>query len=151
MKELLYNGKPMDPTPTAGTIQGFASDLVDGETVLVQLEPGDATHYALLIAPCWAHPSLVYGLGRLGIPARSVGEYLFVAKVGDQESIGNFVHNRLPVLPFDVEPLSKNGWSWEFLSWWLTQLWEAINGIQASDPRFAKTVDAAVERPARLG
>lgn len=123
--ELLYHGKAMNPVPSNGLISGFADSLHNKEAVVVKLEPGDATHYALLIVPCWTE-QIRHDLGRYGIPAKQAEEYLFVSKLGDQESTGCFIHNHLPTLEFGVEPLSNNKWSQLVLAWWLTQLWEAI-------------------------
>lgn len=122
MRPLDYNGRPMRAAPINGTLTQLAAMLRDGQPVVAELEPGDATYYALLITPCDALYVAPF-LGRQGVPPREAYRWLHVAKLGDGQA---FVRLDGEVLAYDLTGLTRNGWGQEFLAWWLNALREAL-------------------------
>lgn len=127
MTELEYRpGKLMALEPINVTMAAVIRTLRLGEPIVVILEPGDATRYTLLLVPL-RHNVSPYLQG-FGIQPWEANNYLFVSKLSTDECPGTWV----PFGPgqrvgtHDVTELSSNDWSQRFLSWWLTNLNEAL-------------------------
>jgi len=118
----------MRADPVNRSLVTVAAMLRGGTPTVALLEPGDHTHYGLLLTPAWA-PGVDGALDRAGVPPG--GRYLLVTRLGD-EVRSAWLHEG--VLPFDLEPLSHNGWTQELLAWWLNGLWEAIARVEVAAP-----------------
>lgn len=122
-QELLYGTKPMIPQPINISLSQTAAQLAMGNPVVVKLEPGDATHYCLLIVPAWA--DYVAGeLGRYGIRPHTAIEYLIATQLHDQWGAAFYSHC-LGTESYDL-PKIENEWTREIFSWWFRHLWQAI-------------------------
>ena len=125
--ELRYpvSGKPMVAEPINVPLQRLAALLREGQTVVAELEPGDATYYNLLIVPCWADTVHRY-LESFGIPPGSASNYLLVVKLEQECSRAAWILTDGAVGRHDTVPLTNNPWSQELLAWWLSHLVEAM-------------------------
>ena len=125
MTELLYNSKAMKVEPINISMQDAAAILRGGGPVVVELEPGDGTYYALMLVPLYSS-NIAESLGRYGIQPAEAHHYLFVAKL---ESDGcDFIPIHANLGPYHFDELTGNDWSKQFLGWWFTELVEALNG-----------------------
>lgn len=119
MTELAYHGRAMKLTPTRilclqahGPLDGdeppdvnILGLLADDYTVFVELQPGDGTRYGLLLSG----PSSRFTVMRVG----GYGTGAISVVRGE------------PVTSAMCEPLCPfNGWTQEFLAWWLSALCE---------------------------
>lgn len=125
--DLIYPGfqNEMDPEPVNISLSETATALIAGETVLVVLEPGDATRYNLCVVPCWAQFVGVDALASCGISDPS--DYLLVTKFDSTE--GNSWFARHLSFEADVAPGIKNRWSRTLLAWWTRRLWREIRTV----------------------
>lgn len=123
MSELLYGNKPMDPKPINGSLESVCRCLRRGETVVVKLEPGDATHYCLLIVPAWAEDVAAH-LGRYGIREHSAVEYLIVTQLDDAggQAFYAFAHG---MEGCDMRHI-RNSWTQQIFTWWFDLLWTKL-------------------------
>ena len=103
-----------------------------GDGVL-QLEPGDGTHYALLLTPC-DRPRIAPFLGRWGIPLDDAADWYHVAKLGEGHG---FVAANREVGPYDFEELARNDWSRVFFAWWFNELRAARSTVASYYERVA--------------
>lgn len=94
IEPLLYNGRPMAIEPHNMALAMVAGCLKDGQSVMVQLEPGDGTHYGILITPAWAD---------------SVAPDMFYAFKGGTDV-------------WDI-PSIKHHWTRQVFAWWFSILW----------------------------
>lgn len=105
---LLYHGRPMkDVTVFGKSPKEVAEQIKTGFPIRVELEPGDGTNYRLIIM---IDPSMVEVLV-------IVYEQRFSA---DVLSFNN-------LQPYDLDKLSDNQWTCEFLSWWLNKVVEYLH------------------------
>jgi hypothetical protein len=115
----------MDPEPTAGgNLRSVAVELVQGDACAVRLEPGDATQYELLIAPCWGRTI------RPALTGVSTGhEYLIVAvlNLGGGAAI---IHQWIWQGDLASKLKLTNEWSAALIHWWLTLLWHEIGAVR---------------------
>ena len=118
---LAYNERPMSPDPINIDVEDVVDALTDGRPVSVELEPGDATYYNLIIVPCWA-PVVRRSLGRYGVPRADATEYLLVTYLRGDDSPTFFAMSHVNALDVPV----KNPWSAGLVAWWLRGLWRAI-------------------------
>ncbi len=121
-----YHGRLMEFAPTNVTGLGVIQSLHRKIPQVVVLEPGDATRYILLMVPLGAN--IAPYLDDYGIPSWEANSYLFVSKLSGEECLGTWI----PFGPgrvvdtHNVEPLSSNEWSRQFLAWWFTSLYEVL-------------------------
>ena len=128
MEPLFHGTRQMGREPIGPTsVREYAQLIVDGQTVAIELEPGDATYYCLIIVPAWTE-GLLGRLDRYGIPRHACMDYLFVTRV-DDDGGKTFIFNRFNSGEHTLEDHIKNPWSQRLLSWWLRGLWEDINDI----------------------
>lgn len=120
---LMYGTREMQPDPINTTFGEIVERLAHGHPVIVELEPGDATYYSLLIVPAWAAYVATH-LGRFGIPADQAHRYLIGTRMTDQE--GQAFYATEHVGPWDIDSVD-NEWSRELIAWWLRILWEHLN------------------------
>lgn len=131
---LEYHGREMKVEPTNMRLADVVQRLDgDGLPVVVNLEPGDATRYVLLLTPCWS-TWMQNELGCFGIP--SDDSWMLVTKV-DQS--GPMASVWIPLEGgelglWNVEKLSnKNKWTATILRWWLEELRLAIIELREQD------------------
>ena len=122
---LLYNGKPMDCEPVNRSLEDTALTLRYGNTIVAELEPGDATYYVLCIVPCWGN-HVAEHLGQFGVQASQSGNYLLVTYLDNSGGQTAWIPIDGKVMPHHTEPLSDNPWSQELFAWWLNQLNAAV-------------------------
>lgn len=122
MTDLTYNGKPMTFDPINMDVERMIQLLHQGTPQVVNLEPGDATRYDLLLLPLNLDVGLY--LGNHGIEPHTYGGYLFVSWLSDEVCPGTWVPFSVDMMVdvWDVAGLSNNGWSRQLLAWWLTSL-----------------------------
>ena len=126
MEGLTYGLKTMQVEPANVTMSEVAGQLSKRLSVVVHLEPGDGTHYGLLLVP--AHSAtLLYGFGRWGVPPNSADRYLIAIKLEQRHMHGCWLLWRETTEPHHVAPLTENEWSREFLAWWFNQLREEMD------------------------
>lgn len=116
------DGKKMNPDPINIDMDVLVERLDNGVSTIVQLEPGDATYYSLLIVPVWSS-SVAANLGRFGIPLDNSHNYLIVAKLGSCGGTVGFVplaDGKLDTHHF--ADFIENGWSQVLLAWWFNIL-----------------------------
>ncbi len=121
---LKYGNREMVAEPINVPLSVVADLLRRGLPVSVELEPGDATYYHLLIVPASA-PYVEPFLGRYGIPVDRATDFLIVTKLTDQE--GRAFYATADVGPWDLHGI-ENEWTRELLVWWLRRLWSVIRG-----------------------
>lgn len=121
MEQLNYMGQAMNPEPDNIRLSVIADALREGRSVVVVLEPGDATKYRLLLTPCWAL-GVCYELGDIGIPPQNSHDYLLVTKFDGHSGDAFFAY--ADVQHFDISV--SNEWSCELLAWWLRILWKQL-------------------------
>lgn len=121
MKTLEYNGRPMRWDPINVSPERIQACLDVDEPVVVQLEPGDATRYTLMLVPSPVMP----WLRGFGIPETEADLWLLVVKLASDGRRDGWAW--VPWRPgaevgtHDVAELDQNEWSQELLSWWLTE------------------------------
>lgn len=126
---LIYpgTGRTMDLVPKNITMEACGALLRRSLPVVVQLEPGDATHYALLLTPCWS-PGLQQALGRYGIPIGEASRYLLVTQLidgdGQQPTIWWLWEHPQAFL---LEDLARNPWTQQIVLAFLIRLGEELN------------------------
>jgi hypothetical protein len=124
---LMYpvTGKVMRLTPINWDgMEHLIIQLERGQSCVVQLEPGDATHYCLLLTPCWAM-GVRQELGRFGIPVESATNYMLVTALTDEGSDGS-TWITPHVMEYQVAKLSPNPWSQLIYLTFLQNLWWEI-------------------------
>lgn len=124
--ELKYNplgSAVMNPEPVNDNIDHLVMQARCGETVLVQLEPGDATVYYLLIVPAWGDGTRE-NLGQFGIPAEHADEYLIVTYLKQDGGQTFYATDRIGV--YDLEML-PNTWTRTVFAWWLHGFFKLVN------------------------
>lgn len=125
MQSLEYQGKQMKLEAENAPLRHLARVVARGYPVIIELEPGDATHYHLLVVPAWA-ASVREHLGRFGIPVDRCWDYLIVTQLYDD--VGNTFY--VPAWiegQHDIESRAvTNDWSRVFLSWWLQHFWHIV-------------------------
>lgn len=139
-RALVYHGKEMDPGGLDFSVSDVAEMLERALPVVVRLEPGDGTHYSLLLVPSWGDG--VRGtLGRIGIPS---GQhcYLFVARIEGDFTPGVWIDLRHPSGNWlDLERLAQNPWSIAIYRWWLDFLAGEL-GFRGLTPLQESAMDA---------
>ena len=120
---LIYpnTGKPMLREPRNVDWAQLVSRTQTGLATFVELEPGDATYYALLIAPVPRTELRRFGLGSIN--------WWFVAQLDDEGARGSaWVRTDMSrVDAITIATLSSNQWSRILLAWWLTELVRAVH------------------------
>ena len=119
---LHYGNREMVSEPINLPLSVVADLLRQGLPVSVELEPGDATYYHLLIVPAWATYVAPF-LGRYGIPRDRATDYLIVTRLTDQEGLAFYATAN--VGDWDL-PGIENEWTRDLLVWWLRHLWQLI-------------------------
>lgn len=127
MRELRYhNNKLMNPEPINRKFCSVSTVLKDEHPLVVQLEPGDGTHYSLLITPA-AHPYIQHSLGRWGIPDDIAQDYLLVTKLDQMGPMASiWINVKTEIGVWQTAKLSPNEWSQELLAWWLNLVCEDL-------------------------
>lgn len=120
---ILEGGSAMDPEPVNVGFDFLVQGLNTGRPMVAQLEPGDGTHYCLLIVPAWAD-SVAAHLGRYGIMQSRAGDYLIVTKLNDADGETCYACAD-GVGTWDLGGI-KNPWTKELLAWWLDLLWAEV-------------------------
>ena len=122
IEPLVYGaGKAMAVEPVNTTMVDLANNLSHGVPQVANLEPGDATHYSLLLVP--AHlATLRNHFGRWGVPADRAHDYLIAIKMDDLQMLGCWIPKFEPTDVHHVAPLTGNEWSQAFLVWWFRHL-----------------------------
>jgi hypothetical protein len=121
--ELLYHGKKMNPQPVNTSFYLIVAALRQGDPVVAKLEPGDGTHYALLIVPAWAD-GVASHLGRYGIRPSTSASYLIVTQLNDHGGDSFYAFSE-GTETWDMQSI-KNEWTREVFAWWFRILWSAI-------------------------
>lgn len=118
-----YNGKLMAAEPINISLGMVATRLRQGDPVIAQLEPGDATHYCLLIVPAWAD-EIRRHLGRYGIRENTAKDYLIVTQLDDAggQAFYAYAHGMEGA---DMRHI-RNGWTVQLFVWWFTLLWAEL-------------------------
>jgi hypothetical protein len=118
-----YHGKIMNPEPVNLSLFEIAARLVKQEPVIAKLEPGDGTHYCLLIVPCWAN--YVYEqLGRYGIRPNTANGYLIITQLNDTGGHA-FYSFYQGTEEWDMKYI-EDAWTRQVFSWWCARLWAEI-------------------------
>ncbi len=126
---LRYGAKVMEPEPRNDSLAEVAAILAHGgQSVIVELEPGDGTYYNLLLVPAWAAYVQPH-LGRYGIQPAEAHRFLIVTKLTDQE--GSAFYATRDVGEWDLHGI-ENEWSRTLLVWWLRILWQHIGEARGS-------------------
>jgi hypothetical protein len=134
METLDYYGKPMKWEPINTETDSLLDMLHDLEPVVVKLEPGDASHYALLLVPCGAS-GVAGNLGRFGVPAADAERYCIAVRLDDKKGEQSFIRLEAACGTWDTDALSRgNPWTAELLAWWFRGLQEKIEERQAALP-----------------
>lgn len=124
VEPLLFNDTPMELEPTNITMSDVVRFLKSEMPCVVDLQPGDATRYQLLLVPCGSRYVRLF-LGVVGIPPESAGNYLFVAKING--ALGQtFINTTHEPNESDFEDMGGNTWTMTFLAWWFANLNEAL-------------------------
>ena len=127
IEPLFYNGnKEMSATPINCSTELIATQLKNEQPMVAQLEPGDGTHYSLLIIPP-NMATLAHQFGRYGVPPDATTKFLIVIKLDDSDMRGTWLPMTEPAETWHTQYLSDNVWSQRFLAWWLQHLQEAID------------------------
>lgn len=121
--ELLYHGKAMSAEPENMPLAAIVDALHHGNPVIAKLEPGDGTHYALLIVPAWLN-GVAEHLGRYGIRPTTAASYLIVTQLNDHGGHA-FYAFRDGVETWDMQDI-ENGWTREVFAWWFSILWKEL-------------------------
>lgn len=122
-----YHGKTLIVEPINMPLSDIGARLRGGHTVVAQLEPGDGTHYCLLIVPAWSEYVMDH-LGRYGIRPSTANEYLLITQLNDTG--GSLFYAFAPgAETWDMHGI-KNEWTREVFRWFTTHLWEAIQHAQ---------------------
>lgn len=125
-RDLTYRGgKPLAVEPINTTRESVVRRLRDGVSVCVQLEPGDGTHYGLMLTPLGT-PDVMGGLGRLGIPPLDALGYLWCTDVVNKRGCPVRFPSPWVLGPHDFEDMSNNKWSQVLLAWWFNRLREVV-------------------------
>lgn len=129
---LLYGSKQMDPKPLNLPLEDIVLALRGGSPVVAQLEPGDGTHYCLLIVPAWADGVSPH-LGRYGIRQTASRDYLIVTYLQDTHGHtfyafrdGTFYAFRDGMEAWDIDNAIKNAWTRQVFIWWFNMLWRQL-------------------------
>jgi len=134
MEDLNYNGTPMKWEPINTETEPLLDMLHDSEPVVVKLEPGDASHYALLLVPCGAS-GIAGHLGRFGVPAADAERYCIVVRLDDKKGDQAFIRMEAACGTWDTHALSRDSvWTARLLAWWFRGLREKIAQRQAALP-----------------
>lgn len=117
--ELLYNDRAvMKLEPTNIGMDRLVLTLYEGNPAVVQLEPGDATRYCLLIVPAWS-PEVKGSLDMFGIPSEHCSRYLLVTKMNGLKGTMGFVPlNDGVLVEHHFDEIVTNFWSMRLLAWW---------------------------------
>lgn len=104
-------GRPLqEDEPSLISADDIRALLEDGYGLIVELQPGDATRYSLVLAPT-ADGAVVCMTGR----AKDIaGPYRMAWSV--------------PVTEVDVVDLHRNEWSRRLIAWWLEELRAGTGG-----------------------
>jgi hypothetical protein len=121
---LIYHNLEMRDEPINIDMLTVARLLRDNHSVVVELEPGDATYYCLLLVPCKATEVAPY-LSRFGIPPNNASEYIIVTYLHDTHG-DSFYSHRYTELHDMLNTKISNEWTQMFLVWWLQRLWSMI-------------------------
>lgn len=130
-EELTYfvNGKALNPEPLNMTLHNMAVALKEGNTVVANLEPGDASFYALLIVPCWG-PNLRESLGRWGVPPFASKDYCLVTQLRDHVSKTAWITIDGPIQLHQMTLLNDNEWTQQVFAWWFENLREELEEMR---------------------
>ena len=119
------SGRAMKAEPVNLGMLNVANYLECGETVVVELEPGDGTYYSLLLVPCWAEGVANY-LDRWGITAEGAHKYLMVVKLEQEGSHAVWIPMQETIQEHHVAHLSTSAWSQRLFAWWFGELFEVM-------------------------
>lgn len=108
---LNYNGRTLDPNPINTTLEAAARELIDHGRVFVELQPGDATRYGIVIVT--------------GITAVGAGPDRWWVFTTNLSNTGAACVWPGHVGPYDLEVFS-NDWSRVFLASWLNVFAAAV-------------------------
>ena len=129
IEPLLYStGKEMSVEPINITMDSLVWGLSHNVPYVANLEPGDATHYSLLLVPAGG-VTICENFGRWGVPADRASEYIIAIKMDDRDLRGCWIPTFEPTDPHHVASLSPNEWSRAFLAWWFRHLLEELEKL----------------------
>lgn len=125
MVDLVAEGlKELTVEPINVTMHDLAVHLLSGLPMVAQLEPGDATHYGLLLMPADS-ATIRDAWGRYGITPETANQYLLAVRLDSMHMHGCFVPcNDGEIRVHHVHALTENEWSRQFLAWWFNHLLE---------------------------
>ena len=113
-------GRSMQTEPSNTSIENVRTSLAVGSSTMVVLKPGDGTMYHLMLVPCKGLDDIA--LEAFGIPTDKANQYCYVSKLSVDDCRGTWVCITDTIIQHDVESLSDNEWSVEFIAWWLNEL-----------------------------
>lgn len=122
-QSLEYHGRQMNAEPINIDLGTVADKLRGGSPVVVQLEPGDGTHYCLLVVPAWADDVRNH-LDRFGIRPHSAESYMIVTQLDDTGGHGFYAFAD-GVEEWDLKHI-HNDWTRAVFCWWFNLLWPKI-------------------------
>ena len=118
-------GHSMRVGPINQTMDVTVFMLQNEQPTVVHLEPGDGTHYALLIVPTNII-SINNAWGRYGIRPANTIDWLLVTKLADRDMRSAWLPLDCDIETHHTQYLAKNEWTQIFLAWWLNNLREAL-------------------------
>lgn len=117
---LAYRGEPMNREPSNMLFETLADRLMAGRTVIVVLEPGDATRYDFIIAR--AENENINGARLLVARTHGSGGDLRCAAFVYDDVSSYESRQGIAALADGHE------WSEALFAWWFRELWAAIDG-----------------------
>lgn len=125
MAELTYRDQVLNPEPINIPLADVAKHLIADSSVVVILEPGDATRYTYHLCPM--NVAGVRGhLRGIGIPSDQAHYYILVTRIDTMQPRSGLVRLDRKIgrwMTCDIEP---NPWSAEVLAWFLINLQEVM-------------------------
>jgi hypothetical protein len=123
--------RAMQPEPVGMSVAAVAARLDKGETVSVQLQPGDGTRYDLLLVPVWAEH---VGAWSLGFTENGKRQTLFVINAQSPSKLRGTYVMRGGYYGVLLECGAWYApWSVTLLEWWLEEhVWPRLAAIRGA-------------------
>lgn len=129
---LFCDDRQMDPEPKNGTLSLFAALLAAGETVYVNLQPGDGTRYNLMLVPLWAAH---LGTLKQDWSPECWQDTLYVLNVTAHDDVTGCTTTYASGNYGAVLSTAAKGYEWtaRIIEWWLEfHLWPRIRAVRGA-------------------